>query len=52
MSVKSITKADLRHFEKLIEAIRYYMDEYPELFTEEEEEEWQVANQILQEKLQ
>jgi hypothetical protein len=46
-----MTKPDLIHLREVIGLLGYYMHEYPELFTEEEEESWAIANQIIEEYL-
>jgi len=45
-----MSRADLIHLRRALSLMRYYMVEYSELFSDEDDEIWAVANQIIEEK--
>jgi len=46
-----LTKADLTHLLKFIENYEFNYQEYPELYSKDEEDELKVVKQLVKEKL-
>lgn len=51
MSVVSLTKSDLVHVKRMLAIVGWLLDEYPELVTTDEEDEYRIVKQLLEEKL-
>lgn len=51
MSEIRLTKPDLVHVRRLVELVKWILDEYPELLTTDEEDTLKIVDQLITEKL-
>lgn len=48
----NVTKADLLHVKTVLENYKFFVEEYPEYFSDEEEDELKIVLQLIKEKLE